>query len=156
MFVFTLFWAAMAAKIFPSSELICSESPGIFVFLSKSVWLILVGESYFVCFILMNKTRSIERFVFKQGLSKIIWGILAFHVSFVWCSGFRPVVSCSKSSRGNRGVWPLWWIKSFHQGYWELWLFAQKHRADTRNDTLIYIIVFMYIQNKLKRLISLN
>lgn len=144
MFVFTLFWAAMAAKIFLSSELICSESPSIFVFPSKSVWLIIVGESYFVCFILMNKTQSAERLVFKQGLNKIMWGILAFHVSFVWCSGFKPVVPCSKSPHGNRRVWPRWWIESLYQEYWEMWLFVQKRRADMRNDSLIYIWFYVY------------
>lgn len=156
MFVFTLFWAAMAAKIFPFSELICSESPSIFVFLSKSLWLIMVGESYFVCFVLMTKTQSTGRFVFRQGLNKIQWGIFAFHVSFVWCSGLKPVVRRSKSLYGKRRVWPQWWIKSVYPEYLELLRFVQKHRADMRNDSLIDTFVFMYIRNRLKSLISLN
>lgn len=128
MFVFTLFWAVMADKIFPFSELICSESPSIFVFLSKSLWLIIVGESYSVCFILMNKTQSAGRFVFKQGWNKIQWEIFAFLVSFVWCSGFKSVAPRSKSRYGKSRVRPQWWIKSCYPEYLKL-LFCSEARG---------------------------
>lgn len=142
----------MVAKIFLSFELICFECPSIFVFLSKSSWLITVGKSYFLCFILMNKTQSMGKFVFKQNLNNIQWCILVFLVSFVWCSGFKPVVPHCKSLYGKRRVWPQQWIKSRYLEYLELLCFVQKHRADMRNDSLIYIFGFMYVQNKLKSL----
>lgn len=140
----------MVAKIFPFFELICFEHPSISVFLSKSSWLIIVGKSYFVCFILMNKTQSMGKFAFKQNLNNIQWCILVFLLSFVWCSGLKPVVAHCKSLYGKRRVWPQQWIKSHYLKYLELLCFVQKHRVDMRNDNFVYIFGFMYVQNSLK------
>lgn len=132
-----------------ASELICSESQSIFVFLSKSLWP--VDESYFVCFILMNQTQGMGRLVFKQGLSIIQGGIFAFCVFFlVWYSRFKPIVPRSKSLYGKRRIWPQWWIKSLYPEHVELTCFVQRHVADMRNHSLIYVFSY-FTQNRLKK-----
>lgn len=153
MFVFALFWAVISDKIFSFSKLICSESPSIFVFLSKSLWLIIVGESYSVCFILMNKTQITGRFVFKQGWTKFSERFLLFMCLFfgvqdsnLWHHTLNPYME-------KAGSGPSDGLNLTIQNIWNC-CFAQKYEADKMNN--IYVFVFMYIQNRLKSLVSLN